>query len=355
MLQVIIGIVFVLLLFSLLASTIMEIISGTLALRGKNLLRAIENMLGDKTDDFVRHPFYKQLTTNTKRRAGAVGLPSYLKNSSFSGILLDLLNDENGEDWAAKINNMPEGQLKKLLLYLYRQSGGEMTAFKKKVEEWFDEVMDRSSGVYKRMSQLWLFLIGLGLGIVFNADVFTIYHNLSVNSALSDYIANSATTFLEKNPTLPYTPVPAPNPTPTTPVNDSLRVETAKLQMDKLLKEEFAAIKSPLGLGWSSVSWEQLNPMWWLFKIVGWLTTALAISLGAPFWFEALRKLVSMRSSSPAAAPKENNSGDGDKQKDKDDNALQFLLESKSRNVAAPPATTTTKADTPKRRGNAAG
>jgi hypothetical protein len=34
----------------------------------------------------------------------------------------------------------------------------------------------------------------------------------------------------------------------------------------------------------------------WLTKIVGWLMTAFAISLGAPFWFDLLNKVVGLRS-----------------------------------------------------------
>jgi hypothetical protein len=33
----------------------------------------------------------------------------------------------------------------------------------------------------------------------------------------------------------------------------------------------------------------------WLLKAIGWLITALAISLGGPFWFELLNRLVDMR------------------------------------------------------------
>jgi hypothetical protein len=34
----------------------------------------------------------------------------------------------------------------------------------------------------------------------------------------------------------------------------------------------------------------------WLFpKLLGWLLTALAISLGAPFWFDLLKKVINIR------------------------------------------------------------
>jgi hypothetical protein len=33
----------------------------------------------------------------------------------------------------------------------------------------------------------------------------------------------------------------------------------------------------------------------WLKKFGGWLITGLAVSMGAPFWFETLNKLVNLR------------------------------------------------------------
>lgn len=46
--------------------------------------------------------------------------------------------------------------------------------------------------------------------------------------------------------------------------------------------------------------------LWWLvpMRIVGWLLTIFAISLGAPFWFGALQKLVNIRSSGASPAEK---------------------------------------------------
>lgn len=51
--------------------------------------------------------------------------------------------------------------------------------------------------------------------------------------------------------------------------------------------------------------------LWWLVprRIVGWLLTIFAISLGAPFWFGALQKLVNIRSSGVSPAEKKPGTG----------------------------------------------
>jgi hypothetical protein len=35
----------------------------------------------------------------------------------------------------------------------------------------------------------------------------------------------------------------------------------------------------------------------WITKFAGWVLTALAVTLGAPFWFDLLNRLVNLRSS----------------------------------------------------------
>lgn len=292
-LSTIIGIVFVMLLFSLLASSILELIAGFLSLRGQQLVNAIRGMIGSGAmDDFIGHPFFQQLAAGSKERTRVNGkkraLPSYISSGTFSSILLDMMEIDNRADLEAAIAGLPNGPSKKLAEFLYRQTNGELPEFKKKLEEWFNEVMDRASGAYKRTSQRWLVGIGLSLAIVFNADVINIYHSLSINSTLSNMVADQATTFVNTQPT----PVAANL--------DNPDIMEAKQKIGALVNDNIAALESPLGLGWDTVDWQKMDGKWWLYKIIGWITTALGISLGATFWFEMLRKLVSLRSSGPA-------------------------------------------------------
>src|SRR6185436_13947433 len=41
----------------------------------------------------------------------------------------------------------------------------------------------------------------------------------------------------------------------------------------------------------------------WLLKIIGWLITSLAVSFGAPFWFDLLNKLVDVRGAGKEPSP----------------------------------------------------
>lgn len=294
-LSTVIGIVFVMLLFSLLASTILELIAGFLSLRGRHLIKAIRGMVGSEaTEDFVQHPFFQQLSAGSQERTRVSGkkraLPSYINAGTFSSILLDIMSIDSNTDLKAKIDALPEGAPKKLAQFLYKQTNGELVELKKKVEEWYNEVMDRVSGAYKRNSQRWLVGIGLFVAVVFNVDVINIYHNLSINATLSNVIADQATTFVNTQAA------------PVAPNLDNPDIAAAKQKIGVLVNENIAALESPLGLGWDTVDWQKVDFKFWLYKLIGWFTTALGVSLGATFWFEALKKLVSLRATGPAPA-----------------------------------------------------
>ncbi|MEN9416177.1 MAG: hypothetical protein RLZ62_2481, partial [Bacteroidota bacterium] len=129
--------------------------------------------------------------------------------------------------------------------------------------------------------------------VVFNVDMLNVYGNLSTNASLSNQIADQAGVFVDSFER------------PTSPNLDSTDVARTQERIAELLGDDYVgALKSPLGLGWEWQS-EQICACFcincikfWALKLAGWLTTALGISLGATFWFDALKKLVSIRNSS---------------------------------------------------------
>ncbi len=298
LLSIVIGIVFILLLFSLLATTIMEMLAGLLTLRGKNLINAIKSMLGEgETNVFTSHPYYKQLSEKANLfrflRKGTLP-PSYIRPGTFTGILMDILQVNSSGEARTAISNLPEGKMKDVLSYLYRESYDDIAVFRQKVEEWFNEVMERASEWYVNSVRVWLFWVGMSIAVAFNVDVIDIYTNLSTNAALREYLADAATQFVQTQP--------APAAVDSVVANPDFYAAQGRLET--LLNENIAAIRSPLGLGWEYVQWPapEEKTQWWFYKLFGWLTTALAVSLGAKFWFDLLRQLVNFRQGASGAA-----------------------------------------------------
>ena len=60
----------------------------------------------------------------------------------------------------------------------------------------------------------------------------------------------------------------------------------------------------PVPLGWTPELWHRSDLTLWLLSLAGWLVTAFAISLGAPFWFDLLQKLlnINVRGAGPKPA-----------------------------------------------------
>ncbi len=60
-------------------------------------------------------------------------------------------------------------------------------------------------------------------------------------------------------------------------------------------------IKSTLEADQIPIRWKSFNPPgpFNIFSIPGWLLSALAITMGAPFWFDILNKFVNVRNAGP--------------------------------------------------------
>ena len=310
-LEVVIGLIFIYLLLSLLATTINEIIMSLLRARGEELHKAIMIMLGDRNinsipldqsskdkqrfigDAFYNHPLIKKFAEKGKDNK-----PSYLTNSNFSKVLLDLIKNyealpENYEELKTKINEKFPKDTALLINSFLDESEGDIAVFKLKLENWFDQMMDRATGWYKRRVQKLLILIGFLMAVVLNADTFQIAKNLSQNEMGRLELVKQAGEFLEERGNTANSN------------NASLNIDSLKNSMIKLLNDDLNKSKSIVGMGWSDdaqyLAWserhpsEKVWPFWILTKIFGWLLTAIAISLGAPFWFDLLNKIMKIR------------------------------------------------------------
>ncbi len=284
MLQVILGIIFILLVLSLFATTLMEIANSVFSLRGKYLLKGVRQMLAnsgrtDILESFLHNSRYNQLSSKflfIKRP------PSYISSKAFSSILMNVLDKE--QQGNGKFDNIRDEHLREMLLQFEQESGGELHEFKQKLEDWYDEVMDRAKGWFKRNNQMWLILLGLGIAIVFDADTISIFQNLSNNPEAQLKLASMANEYFFSSNVGDSTQV------------DSLSLLAYRQELHELVTTNMESLREPLGLGWYYAT----NPSGlygWFMKFLGWVITALAISLGAPFWFDLLKKVMNISNS----------------------------------------------------------
>ncbi len=296
-LDVAIGIVFVYLLVSLIVSAANELIAALFKTRGRVLWEGIANMLpaGEK-QDYARlvyeHPLIGGLSKNNR--------PSYIPSRTFALALLDVVSGgagriARGRQLRTRINLLPD-KLRRPLHLLLDESLDDAGNFEVAIERWYNDAMDRVSGVYKRRVQYVLFGLGLLLAIALNVDTIVLANRLSHDSALRAALVANAEAAAK-------IPPPPTAPSETAPQRDALAATIS--QLDQLR----------LPVGWSgpgadlTPAFAQLGFFGGIFDalqrhLLGWVLTAFAATLGAPFWFDLLNRFTNIRSAGKAPEEK---------------------------------------------------
>ncbi len=294
MLEVIAGIVFTFLLLSLLGTTINELLSSWRGWRGYYLEEGLKRLLEYKDNPevferFMKNPFFRQLFQHRApfRLSRA---PAYLSKANFANILTNVLKkkDKALESVDDLIEGLPEGSnLRQVLEHLKSEGVESVEDFRKRLQSWFDDVMWQASGWYKRHMQVVTLFVGLSIAGVLNADAIQMYRHLTTNVAAREQLNLLAEAFVQNNAELPKQLVPA----------DSLSIEQIRSGVRGFVQsDDFSNMSNILGLGWQPGDLS-VDANAWLIRIFGWLITALAISLGAPFWFDILKKVINIKSS----------------------------------------------------------
>ncbi|HMQ64382.1 MAG TPA: hypothetical protein PKE06_27105 [Flavilitoribacter sp.] len=377
-LEIIIGLIFIFLLLSLLATTVQELIASIMGLRGKILLKALAKLLeidNDEAADRIANSKavqeFKDKILNSKVYRKYSGrflwlkqLPSYLSADQVTSIINDLMSSEEEAAPAATtgargglesltdsggqpakpaggmLTKMKQSDMRNNLAVIYSSTktpatrgvpgagargfatledllDDEVNAAREKIKataeniedavekakanfkKQYNEIMDRATGWYKRSVQFILLIIGMVIAISFDADTFKIYANLTSNPQARQELLGLAESFVNEDKISVYTAG-----ADTSAVADTAEVSRLKGLVDSLLYNEIQNVPTPLGLGWQSPLSAQLKAAedggqkawrFYIYKLFGWIVTALAVSLGAPFWFDMLQKVIRIR------------------------------------------------------------
>jgi hypothetical protein len=267
-----VGLIFVFLVVSLTVTAANELLAALFRWRANNLFLGIRQLLQDPSltglvTRFYGHPLIESLSAKGKK-------PSYIPSRTFAVALVDIISPTNPEkdrtleDLKAGMEKLPTS-LQVTFRVLLDEAGHDLEEFKTQLEIWFNSTMERVSGWYKRKTQVVQLALALVIVVLANVDSVRIAKGLSgVNSPLRDSIREAAHSFVEKN----------------------LQQENAQTQL-RAATEAIGNLALPIGWG---------NGGFGPTTILGWLVTALAATLGAPFWFDLLNRFVNVRASGKA-------------------------------------------------------
>jgi hypothetical protein len=378
-LEVGVGVIFVYLLLSLLCSAVSELIESFIKFRARDLETGIGKLLADEglAKEFFEHPLVKPLGDK----------PSYIPARTFSLALWNIATASAAQTATAAggvtrdlatirttiagIQDTKLEGIKKALLTLIDEAGGDINRARANIEQWYDDAMDRVSGWYKRRTHWILIALGLLAAAAFNADTITIVKALWFNDALRSSVVAVAQDYASKTEstpaspaagtqptdvtTTPATPPPAgttlpptgPGPTPpsgraeTPPAPTPEQQAAAARQKISTITAQFNSLNLPIGwpveprkedkkyqladtaareaLFEADMKAYETDPRrppsgsaGLIIKLLGLIITALAISQGAPFWFDVLNKFIVIRST---VKPREKSLPEGSKDK----------------------------------------
>jgi hypothetical protein len=275
-------------------------------------------------------------------------------NKSENSDELDLYNSfDYAQKYFQSISTLLPESLRKSLYNLALRSrikasdtDKQLDHFKKEIETWFDRSMTRSSGVYKRNARGFTFLLGFVLAVTLNVDTFYIVFRLSKDDALRNSIVNSSSQLVQtvqsrsQPPTGNQSPItktssvskglsvlkPSSTTTPSPTSDSSLNtIEKVKDNIDQslsditlpigwtdnILNEQLQLADSPPKIETPEETQKRekreqekerrkakffgypLPPL--LIMLSGWFVTAIAIMMGAPFWFDFLGLFINVR------------------------------------------------------------
>jgi hypothetical protein len=291
---------------SLVCTAINEAIELRLKKRSATLEEGIRELLNDNdgsglANAFYNHPLIYSLFRGEYQPAKTKkNLPSYIPAKNFASALTNIvLTNSNAPDSSIAsmkqaIHSMPDSKLKGALGALVDEAGESMDKARKNIENWYDSGMDRVSGWYKRHVQRITLTVACLAAIALNVDSINIATRLSYDATMRQSLVAAATEYAKAGSagqsasmqTLALTPEACKN------------IDTPECRVTRNL-DQIQQLGLPLG--WQreafprpSFSLEFL--LFGLSKIMGLAITVFAISLGAPFWFDMLNKIMVIRS-----------------------------------------------------------
>jgi len=294
-LDVALGLSFVYFLLSTTATAVTEIISRAVNWRARTLEKWLGKTLKagadpEALDAFCKSPLISVLRLSSGKKRGQRA-PAYIPSRHFVAAVLDAGHTAEAKaaaavtDVAGLRTRLTSGPIKdtevgKALNAVLDHVGDDAKAFRLEAETWFDDQMERLSGVYKRWTQL----VSLGIGVVvvalLQADSIRMAVTLWRDPAARDVVAAQAAS-----------------------ASSSVDADAALEQVDRL----------PLPLGWGNgfVYGDSLEAA--LMGLLGGLITVGSIYLGAPFWFDAMSRIARIRSTgAPPPATDAVRRGDGE-------------------------------------------
>jgi len=274
---------------SLFVTIINEYISQALSLRGRQLVKSIAALIDN--EDIKRKlsasPALKPFFDRNVRDASSYVDPVLLARMLVGSLSSDRTGAVSIQAITDNISKLPDSNLKTQLQGLIATTQDSIDSMTTAVSQWVDRSLTMLGEQYKRKIQIMSLSIGFLVAATFNINTVALVSHLYSNKEARDEIAAYALSV-------------------TAQTNSAAVVECMKYDKEQLKAQStctplvglIEAVKQKnTNLGVLPIGPMAPLEQSFLICIIGWLLTALAVSLGAPFWFDLLNNLVNIRHS----------------------------------------------------------
>lgn len=277
-LDTLIALITVILLLSLVVQSLQAIIKKWFKLKSKTIHTSLVDLFDYVKAKDLAGIESTALADEVKKQFGLLGKLSLFKNPIMDSI--------------AKTDFL------KILgrITLEKVDSGKVDALKQEVDEWFDTVMQGFEERYTRHMKTVALCVSIVVVILLNANFFDIYHNISTNDSLRETVIARRGQIEEKLKQLN-----SEDPTKVTKAD----IDTAIEELNKLRGETPIFGITPLTTTDLSNFYNKTGPwaapgagnrFWYLMKLLaGWSITVMLLSVGAPFWQDALESLFGIK------------------------------------------------------------
>jgi hypothetical protein len=299
--EISISLVMVFLVLSLVVTAINELIAIQLAKRPKMLMKTIMRIIDDEN---LWEEFCNSGIIFNARVASSAGIgkkekktvpadsPSYIAGINFAKALTLCLTKKNPtatlDEVRSAIIALPDSRIRDVLVSTVISARTEIAEFEVVLAEWFDSTQDRLTGAYARYQRLVAMIVGLVLVVALNVDAIRITREVQVNDDLRNSFVAEARALIEAGIATECATIASEQD------KENCIAGEVRRQMERVSPAMFGWANDPAVLGLAD-EWQSSDLGLWLYKALGLFLTVFAVSLGAPFWFDLLSKIVNIR------------------------------------------------------------
>lgn len=311
--DILLGLSVVMLMVSLVVTVFTQVITNLMETRGRNLRDGISGLLVQIHSDIpadVSRKIAEAILKHPLIKAAGTSLGTVIHREELTALILELAADDGASTGDSTVRDhlcnllkangieRPEQTMANVraLTLMLEQAHPELSnnqrfavaflqeapsRFLAKMNGWFDPMIDRVADRFTNSTRLITFIGSFAVALVLQLDTVGLVNRLSVDPELRKALVEQA--------------VALNNKSPETQARSEQQIQGLNAQDRENLTTlaSFDVIEFP-------TNWDDWTGRWtaktFPLKLTGILLTSMLLSLGAPFWYNALKNLIRLRS-----------------------------------------------------------